>query len=289
MNIGMTDKSLTPLRPGLAFNMWLKFFAVAIALLVIGPIVWSAATSFKPEAEAVSYPPAFWPKDFTFVNYKDVLFSPTFGSELYYSILYSFGGVILAMIVVFPAAYAASRFQFLGKNTAMLVILMIAMIPATALLAPTFFLLNDLGLVNSPIAIIFISAARIAPQTVWFLQNFIDGVPQELEEAATIDGASRWTSIRSIVLPLMKPGLAATFVLGIIQIWNDYITVATFAPDIAYQTLQVKAVNQAFQAVGMSWSNFMAFVMIASLPVMIIFLLVQRWFIRGLTAGAVKG
>jgi multiple sugar transport system permease protein len=282
-------KQKSPLEPSVAHIAWLRFGAVAVILLILGPIVWSGMTSFKLEAEAVSYPPTFWPTTFTFQNYVDVVTQPTFGRELYYSILYSFGAVIVAMIVAFPAGYAASRFRFRGKNTAMLMILIIAMIPATALLAPTFFLLNSLGLVNSPIAIIFISAARIAPQTVWFLHNFIDGVPRELEEAAFIDGASRWKSIRTVVLPLMKPGIAATFVLGMIQIWNDYITVATFAPDFALQTLQVKVVNQAFQALGMNWSYLMAFVIVASIPVLIVFLVVQRWFVTGLTSGAVKG
>ena len=285
----MKHEKKLPMAPGMARIFWLRFGAFVVALLILGPIVWSAMTSFKPEADAVSYPPTFWPTTFTFQNYVDVFTQPTFGRELYYSVLYSFGGVILAMIVAFPASYAASRFRFRGKNTAMLLILIIAMIPATALLAPTFFILNNFDLINNPIAIILISAARIAPQTVWFLHNFIEGVPRELEEAAFIDGASRWKSIRKVVLPLMKPGLAATFVLGMIQIWNDYITVATFAPDFALQTLQVKVVNQAFQALGMSWSYLMAFVIVASIPVLIVFLVAQRWFVAGLTSGAVKG
>jgi multiple sugar transport system permease protein len=289
MSVFMKQKQNAALKPSVAHTAWLRFGTLAVALLILGPIVWSAMTSFKPEADAISYPPVFWPRTFTFQNYVDVLTQPTFKRELYNSVLYSFGGMIVGMIVAFPAGYAASRFRFRGKNTAMLLILIIAMIPATALLAPTFFLLNDLGLVNSPIAIIFISAARVAPQTVWFLHNFIEDVPRELEEAAHIDGASRWTSIRKVVLPLMKPGIAATFVLGMIQIWNDYVTVATFAPDPAFQTLQVKVVNQAFASNGMSWSYFMAFVIVASIPVLIIFLVAQRWFVTGLMSGAVKG
>lgn len=285
----MKQKQKSPLEPSVAHNVWLHFGAFAVILLILGPIVWSAMTSFKPEADAVSYPPTFWPTTFTFQNYVDVLTRPTFGRAFYYSVLYSFGGMIVAMIVAFPAAYAASRFRFRGKNTAMLLILIIAMIPATALLAPTFFLLNDVGLINSPIAIIFISAARIAPQTVWFLRNFIDGVPRELEDAAFIDGASRWRSIRTVVLPLMKPGIAATFVLGMIQIWNDYITVATFSPDLSLQTLQVNVVNRAFASIGVNWSHLMAFVIVASIPVLVVFLVVQRWFISGMTTGAVKG
>jgi multiple sugar transport system permease protein len=289
MSASMKNKQSAALTPSAAYTAWLRFGALAISLLILGPIVWSAMTSFKPEADAISYPPIFWPTTFTLRNYIAVLVEPTFGGELYNSVLYSFGGMLVAMVVAFPAGYAASRFHSRGKNIAMLLILIIAMIPATALLAPTFFLLNDLGLINSPAAIIFISAARIAPQTVWFLNNFIEEVPKELEEAAHIDGASRWTSIRTVVLPLMKPGIAATFVLGVIQIWNDYITVATFAPDPAFQTLQVKVVNQAFASNGMSWSYFMAFVIVASIPVLIVFLLAQRWFVAGLTTGAVKG
>jgi ABC-type glycerol-3-phosphate transport system permease component len=171
----------------------------------------------------------------------------------------------------------------------MLIILATSMVPGVALLVPTFYLLDHLGLLNNRFVILVILASRIAPQTVWFMQNFIDAVPVEIDEAAHMDGASRWQILTKLVLPLIRPGIAAVAVIGAITTWNDYITVAVFAPDTAKRTLQVALVNQVFDAVGISWSFTMAFALIASLPVILMFLLVQRWFIAGLTAGAVKG
>jgi multiple sugar transport system permease protein len=142
---------------------------------------------------------------------------------------------------------------------------------------------------NNRLVLLIILASRITPQTVWFMQNFIDAVPLEIDEAAHMDGASRWQILTKLVLPLIRPGIAAVAVIGAITTWNDYITIAVFAPDTAKRTLQVALVNQVFDAVGISWSFTMAFALIASLPVILMFLLVQKWFIAGLTAGAVKG
>ncbi len=274
-----------PLAGGLA-----RLLAVLIVLVVLGPIVWGVATSLKTEVMAVRLPPSIIPSPLTFENYASVVFSyPTFLVELWNSTLYAVGAVIVALIVGIPAGYAASRFHFAGKGTVMMIILGTSMVPGVAVLVPTYYVLDALGLLNNQAVIVLLLAARIAPQTVWFLQNFIDAVPIEIDESASIDGASRRQVLQRLILPLIKPGIAAVAVIGTVTIWNDYITVAVFAPDIAKRTLQVALVNQVFDAVGISWSYMMAFAMMASLPIMIMFAVVQKWFVAGLTAGAVKG
>jgi ABC-type glycerol-3-phosphate transport system permease component len=115
----------------------------------------------------------------------------------------------------------------------MLIILATSMVPGVALLVPTFYLLDHLGLLNNRFVLVVILASRIAPQTVWFMQNFIDAVPVEIDEAAHMDGASRWQILTKLVLPLIRPGIAAVAVIGAITTWNDYITIAVFAPDTA--------------------------------------------------------
>jgi ABC-type glycerol-3-phosphate transport system permease component len=157
------------------------------------------------------------------------------------------------------------------------------------LLVPTYYLLETVGLLNSGVVVTIILSARIIPQTVWFIANFVEAVPIEIEDSAMIDGASRFQIIWSLILPLIRPGIAAVATIGIVTTWNDYITVAVFAPEVAKRTLQVALVNQVFDAVGISWSYMMAFVMVASSPVIFMFGFVQKWFISGLTAGAVKG
>ena len=260
--------------------------AIGVALL---PIAWAVLTSFKTEIGAIAYPPSFLPKDLTWRNYVRVLNGQNFLTELGNSALYSAGSVTLALLVAAPAGYAAARFHFVGKQAIMMVILATAMIPTVALLVPIYGLLSAHGLLNSAAALIVIEAARIAPQAVWFIRNFCLTVPREIEEAAYIDGASRIKTFLFIVLPLIKPGLAATVILSLISVWNDYLTVAVFAPDATRRTLQVAVVNQVLDSNGVSWSYMMAFVIVASLPVLLMFLVTQRWFVSGLTAGGVKG
>jgi multiple sugar transport system permease protein len=267
----------------------LVLMAALVVASALGPMLWAISTSLKDEVNAVSAVPSLIPSPLTLRNYLTVFTHKTFAIELINSLLYAAGAVALALAVGIPAGYAASRFTFPAKRPVMLLILATSMVPGVALLVPTFYLLDHLGLLNNRLVIVIILASRIAPQTVWFVQNFIDAVPLEIDEAALMDGASRWQILAKLVLPLIRPGLAAVAVIGAITTWNDYITVAVFAPDTAKRTLQVALVNQVFDAVGISWSFTMAFALVASLPVIVLFLLVQKWFIAGLTAGAVKG
>jgi len=263
--------------------------AVTLTALALLPVVWALSTSLKNEVDAVGYPPSFIPAHATLSNYARVFTEPNFLRQLGNSVLYSVGAVLLALAVSVLAGYAASRFEFRGKNALMLVILGTSMVPSVALLVPTYMMLRQLGLLDSVVVIIVISAARLAPQTVWFMKNFIDAVPVDIEEAAMIDGASRPQIVGRLVLPLIRPGIAATAILGLITVWNDYITVVVFAPDLGRRTLQVALVNQVFDSMGISWSYLMAFAIVSCLPVVLLFIASQRWFISGLTAGSVKG
>jgi ABC-type glycerol-3-phosphate transport system permease component len=261
----------------------------ALALVVLIPLLWAVLTSFKSEASVMAYPPSFLPTEASLSAYKAVFRHQTFASDLFNSVLYALGAVLLAVVLAAPAGYAASRFEFRGKRTVMLLILSTSMIPGVALLVPTYFLLDALGLLNNAAVIIVVQAARLVPQTVWFMQNFVDAVPRELDEATQVDGANHWQTFTRVILPLVRPGIAASAVIGVITTWNDYITVAAFAPEVGHRTLQVALVNQVFDSIGITWSYVMAFAVVSSLPIVAIFLLAQRWFISGLTAGAVKG
>ena len=260
-----------------------------LVLTVLIPLSWAVFTSLKSEASVMAYPPTFLPTDPSLSAYKTVFLNQTFASDLFNSVFYSLAAVALAVVLSAPAGYAASRFEFPGKRAVMLLILSTSMIPAVALLVPTYYLLDKLGLLNNPVVIIVLQAARLVPQTVWFMQNFVDAVPRELDEATQVDGANHWQTFTKIILPLVRPGIAATAVIGVITTWNDYITVAAFAPEVAYRTLQVALVNQVFDSIGITWSYIMAFAVVCSIPIVAIFMLAQRWFISGLTAGAVKG
>ena len=263
--------------------------ALFIVLTISAPILWALLTSLKLETKAVAFPPVWIPDPITLSHYVDVVRNDNFLSDLWNSVLYSVGAVALSMAVGVPAGYAAARLRFRGKQALMLTILGTSMVPGVALLVPTYILLDRMGLLNDRFVIIAIMAARLAPQTVWFVQNFVQAVPVEMEEAAFVDGATRFQVLRVLVVPLIKPGLAAISVLGMITTWNDYVTIAVFAPDVSSRTLQVALVNQVFDTIGISWSYFMSFAIVASAPVVLIFMVAQRLFVAGLTAGTVKG
>lgn len=260
-----------------------------LTAIVVGPMAWALVTSLKTEANIAAFPPTFLPSPATLSSYADVFKQRNFAIELFNSVFYAGASIALTLAVSVPAGYAASRLQFPGKRAVMLVVLVTSMIPAVALLIPTYFLLDSLGLLNNPLAIIVLQAARLVPQTIWFMENFVNAVPKELDEATEVDGATRWQTFTRVILPLIKPGIAAAAVLGVITTWNDYITVAAFAPDIGRRTLQVALVNQVFDTIGITWSYVMAFAIISSIPIVLLFIAAQRWFIAGLTAGAVKG
>jgi len=260
-----------------------------LTAIVVGPMAWALVTSLKTEANVITFPPSLLPSPATLASYVAVFRQQNFLIELFNSVFYATASIGLTLLVSVPAGYAASRLTFPGKRAVMLLILATSMIPGVALLIPTYFVLDAIGLLNNPVAIIVLQAARLVPQTIWFMQNFVDAVPVEIDEATEVDGATRWQTFARVILPLIKPGIAAAAVLGVITTWNDYITVAAFAPDIARRTLQVALVNQVFDSIGITWSYVMAFAIISSIPIVALFLVAQRWFIAGLTAGAVKG
>jgi multiple sugar transport system permease protein len=260
-----------------------------LTAVVLVPMAWALVTSLKTEATVITFPPTFLPSPATLDSYAAVFLQKNFATELFNSVFYAIGAIVLTLAVSVPAGYAASRMTFPAKRAVMLLILATSMVPGVALLIPTYFVLDAIGLLNNPAAIIVLQAARLVPQTIWFMQNFVDAVPVELDEATEVDGATRWQTFAQVILPLIKPGIAAATVLGVITTWNDYITVAAFAPDLARRTLQVVLVNQVFDSIGITWSYVMAFAIISSLPIVTLFLVAQRWFIAGLTAGAVKG
>src|SRR5438045_5469548 len=227
----------------------LLILAALVVGSALGPMLWAISTSLKNEVNAVSAIPSLIPSPATFSNYLSVFSHKTFVIELINSILYAAGAVAVALAVGIPAGYVASRYTFPGKRSVMLIILAPPIVPGVALLAPTFYLLDHLGLLNNRFVILVILASRIAPQTVWFMQNFIDAVPIEIDEAAHMDGASRWQIMTKPVLPVIRPAIAAVAGIGAITTWNDYITIAVFAPDTTKRTLQVARVTHVFGAV----------------------------------------
>jgi N,N'-diacetylchitobiose transport system permease protein len=197
--------------------------------------------------------------------------------------------VLFALAFAFLSAIALSRFQFLGRRTFLVLILVVQMIPGEAMIISTFRLINDANLLNSIAGLTIVYVATVLPFTIWMLRGFVNGVPQELEESAMVDGCTRQQAFRLITLPLLAPGLVATGVFGFIQAWNEFLLALVINGRPEMMTLPVWL--RTYQQVSneTDWAAIMAGSSLMTLPVLIFFMIVQGRMTSGLVAGAVKG
>lgn len=260
-----------------------------LVVLSLAPVLWLVATSFKPAAQTITYPPHLLPKSPTAAAYVGALGNAAFIRSFINSAIYSVAATLLAIVIVLPAAYAVVRLPFRGKTSLVVGLSVANMIPGVALLLPLLYMAAHTGTMDSYLVVIVVYAAQFLPQALWFLRTYIEAIPEELEQAAWIDGCSRFKAFLLVTLRLIIPGLAAIFVLGVIFVWNDYLVVATLTSSPGMQSVQVRLVNELFNAIGISWNTVTAYVTLSMLPILGFFLLAQRWFVRGIAAGAMKG
>ena len=260
---------------------------ILFAVVMAFPVYWVLNTAFKPSPEILQFDPTLVPHSPTLDNFKSAFNAPFFQRNLINGVLITCAAVLGALVVGFLAALAIARFRFYGRKAIILVVLSVQMVPFIAILIPLFLMLQKANLTNSLGGIALVYVVLILPYTVWTLRGFIQAIPRELDEAALIDGASRFQVFWKIILPLTGPGLVATSVYGFIQAWNEFIIINTLN-DQAHQNLMAWLLqNQTSR--GTFWGPLMAGSILTALPVVIFFLIVQRNIATGLTAGAVKG
>jgi len=262
--------------------------AVVFAVVMAFPAYWMINTAFKPPNEVLTFTPHFWPEHPTLQNFLSAVKAPLFLVDLRNSLVITISAVLAALVVGFLGALAVARFRFYGRKALILVVLTVQMVPFIALLIPLFLMMNAVQLTNTLPGVIAVYAVLILPYTVWTLRGFIANVPRELDEAALIDGCSRWQTFTRVILPLTGPGLVATSIYGFIQAWNEFIIVNTLNNAPEKQNLMTWLINNQTQRQTF-WGPLMAGAIITSVPVVIFFMAIQKNIAAGLTAGAVKG
>jgi N,N'-diacetylchitobiose transport system permease protein len=260
---------------------------VVFTVVMLFPVYWVINTAFKPADEVLRFTPSFLPHHPTLDNFVSAFKAPLFLRDLGNGLIVTVLAVAAALVVGFLAALAIARFKFYGRRAIILVILAVQLVPFLALLIPLFLMLQKAGLTNSLIGASVTYLVLILPYTVWTLRGFISAIPRELDEAALIDGCTRFQTFWRIILPLTGPGLVATSVYGFIQAWNEYIIINTLNSPEKQNLMAWLLQNQTTR--GTAWGPLMAGAIITSLPVVIFFLIIQRNIATGLTAGAVKG
>ena len=267
------------------------FLAVLIVFTML-PMVWMVITSLKTQFAALQYPPEWIPKNPTLDQYWQLL-SPAndvgreFLRYVFNSIWVSTASTVLGVAVAVPAAYAFSRFRFPGRNLLFYSVLLRNMFPAVVFLMPLFIMMRWLGLVNTQASLILTYLTFGLPLSIWLLKGFYDNIPVQLEQAARIDGASRFQAFILIVMPLSAPGITATAIYSFIMAWNEYVYALTFLNDKDRLTLPV-GLQRFFTEYATNWPGLMAASFIMSVPVVALFLVLQKYFVRALTDGAVK-
>jgi multiple sugar transport system permease protein len=259
---------------------------VALLVLFIFPLLWILGLSFKTRVQTFASPPLFiWTP--TLENYVKVLGTGDFQHAFVNSLLISVEAVLLSICVGVPAAYAFARFRFTGRNWLFFTLLVMRMLPPIAVLVPMYVLFSKLGLTETRISVVLAYTTFSLPLVVWIMRGFFEELPRELEESAWVDGASRFAAFRSVVLPLVRPGLVAATILCLLLAWNDFIFAAVLTND-ATRTLPVLMASYSGD-VGVDWGAMTASGVLVVLPVILFSFLAQRHLVAGLSSGAVKG
>ena len=273
-------------------NIYLLIFTV----LLLFPLLWMFSVSFRPSDRL--YDSWFYiiPKAFTFANYKEAI-SQTIGSisiptipvMFKNSLIISIIAVIITILLSALAAYALIKFKFKGNNTIFLAVLTTMMIPAQAILIPVFLINKNLGILNTYVGVILVYIAFNIPFTIFILRNFFKTIPIELSEAAYVDGASDMRILFSIYLPISKPAIAACIIFDFLFSWNELIFGMVLLQNKALFTVTVSLAKFVSGIEYFPTNVFSALLFITCIPIIIVFIIFQNWFIQGLTAGSVKG
>jgi multiple sugar transport system permease protein len=291
----MSTASIVTTRRGKPIDGWRwvgRIFLVMILFYTAMPMAWMLLTSIKSGFAAMQFPPQWFPKEPTLASYEKLLDpSNSVGQDFlrffWNSLFVSTMTTVLAVIVAVPAAYAFSRFDFPGRKFLFFAVLLRNMFPAVIFLVPLFILMRLLGLVNTHGSLVLTYLTFGLPLAIWLLKGFYDNIPYQLEQAARIDGATRFQAFLLIVMPLSAPGIIATAIYSFIGAWNEYIFAYTFLNKNEQLTLPV-GIQRFFSENTTDFPGLMAASFMMSVPVVVLFLLLQRYFVRALTEGAVK-
>ncbi|MER7404381.1 carbohydrate ABC transporter permease [Streptomyces sp. NPDC000070] len=268
-------------------KLWWNVLGLLVFVTAGFPLYWMLNTAFKPAKDAIDPDPSLLPTGITLANFGRALDIADFWGPVGRSMVVSLAVVVIGMAVGLLAALAISRFAFRGRKIVIVGILAVQMVPLVAMIIPVFLLLNDLGQYDRLTGLIITYLTFILPFTVWTLRGFIVNIPKELEEAAMVDGCSRTGAFLRVVFPLLAPGMVATSVYGFIQAWNEYLY-ALMLLSQKNQTATVWLGNFTTKH-GTEYAPMMAGATMMAVPIVALFLLVQRKMAAGLTAGAVKG
>ncbi len=279
------------MKKPLLYKIMVIVLVILMLAFVLFPVFWMLSTSFKAAGEVYSNPPGYIPKEPNLRGYVKLL---TERSNSFNFLIWAKNSLIVALCTtLFSMAIAAlggfglSRFRFRGRKGIMYTILMTQVLPGSLLIVPLYTIMSSLKLLDTTLGLVLANVTFAVPFCTWTMKGFFDSIPASLDEAARVDGAGRWVTFMHIVLPLTVPGLVATCIFSFITGWNEYLFASIFMRTYSKWTLPVGI--SSFQGqYGTDWPTIMAGAFMITIPVVFVFLVLQKYLVSGMTAGAVK-
>ncbi len=269
----------------IAFNL----FAWGVVLIVAFPLVWMVLTSVKPQFELFRNPPTFLPETVTFEHYHRLLVETPFLTYMRNSLILGFATTTLVIVVATLGAHSLVRFRYPGRERLAQMVLFTYLLPSVVLVLPLYLMMVKIGVANSLFSLVIAYTTFALPYALWLLRSFMQGIPDDLEAAALIDGASRMEAFVDVILPQALPGIISTALFTFILAWNEYLFALVLVNTDAARPLTTGVMNMLVSAFNIEWSLLMAAAVMMSLPLIVIFAFLQKYLTRGFGAGGVKG
>ncbi|WP_431801194.1 carbohydrate ABC transporter permease [Halobacillus andaensis] len=268
-------------------GLYFSFFLVVISFLF--PLLWVLSLSLQTPFEVLQVPPNIIPTSFAIENYRDVLDSAPVLQYLWNSFRIVVSTVVLTLLIAIPAAFALSRYRMKFKNHLLIAILMTQMMSAVVITIPIYRLFASLGLLNQLGLVVIVYVAAVLPFSTWFLKNYIDTIPKDIDEAAIIDGCNKWQMLRRVLLPVSLPGIVSVVIIVAVQSWSQFVIPFILIDDSSLYPVSVGVVNLQSTQTQITTHLLAAGSIMSIIPVVILFVVLQRYIVGALTNGAVKG
>lgn len=277
------------MREGRARRLVLTVIVWGLLFFILLPLFWMVLTAFRPAHEVMRIPPSIVPGALTLEHVQHLLWDTPFLTYFRNSLVIA--GTTTAFVIVIGtlAAYSLARFRYPGRETLAVLVLCSYLLPSVVLIIPVYLLMVSLGLSNSYVGLVLAYATFTLPYALWLLRSFMAGIPEELEHAAMVDGASRMGAFVDVILPQALPGIISTTIFTFILAWNEFLFAQILVNTDEMRPLTTGVMNMLITSYTIEWSLLMAAAVLMSVPLIVIFAFLQRYLTAGFGGGAVKG
>lgn len=270
-------------RPFVSLAVW------SIVLVVIFPLIWMILTSIKPQTELFRIPATFWPGEVTFEHYRTLIEETPFLIYFRNSVILSVSTTLIVIAVAVAGAYSLTRFAYPGRERLAVLVLFTYLLPSVVLVLPLYLAMVKAGIANSLLSLVVAYTTFALPYALWLLRSFMASMPEELEWAALVDGASRMGAFIDVVLPQALPGIVSTALFTFIVTWNEYFYALILVNTDEARPLTTGVITMLVTSFNIEWSLLMAASVAMSLPLIVIFVFLQGYLVKGFAGTGVKG